>query len=121
MKNICFPPTAYCLLLTAFCLLPAALRGVRAGGTLRPYRSLGQNVFSTGKEETVVTLKLKDQCGNVIENKGPPWKTRRQSGNVTENKGSYVLKAGMSLKTLVVSRPQELSRRRTPSTFDCHL
>jgi hypothetical protein len=63
MKSICFPPTAYCL-------LPAALRGVRAGGTLLPYSSLGHNVFSTGKEETVVTLKLKDRCGNVYENKG---------------------------------------------------
>jgi hypothetical protein len=53
MKSVCFPPTAYCL-------LPAALRGVRAGGTLRPYSSLGQNVFSTGKEETVVSLKLRE-------------------------------------------------------------
>jgi hypothetical protein len=68
-----------------------------------------------------VTLKLKDQRGNVVENKGPLWKTRRQSGNVMENKGSYVLKAGILLKTRVVSRPQEVSRRRTPSTFDCHL
>ena len=58
------------LLLSAYCLLPAALRGVRAGGTLVPYSSLGQNVFSTGKEETVVTLKLKDRRGNVYENKG---------------------------------------------------
>ena len=70
MKSICFPPTAYCLLLTAFCLLLAAWMGVRAGGTLRPYSSLGQTVFSTGKEEIVVTLKLKDRRGNVYENKG---------------------------------------------------
>jgi hypothetical protein len=32
--------------------------------------------------------KLNDQCGNLYENKGPLWKTRRQSANVVENKGS---------------------------------
>jgi hypothetical protein len=31
---------------------------------------------------------LNDQCGNVIENKGPLWKTRAQSRNVYEKKGT---------------------------------
>jgi hypothetical protein len=33
---------------------------------------------------TVMTLKLKEQSGNVYENKGPLWKTPRQSWNVYE-------------------------------------
>jgi len=40
---------------------------------------------------------LKDQRGNVYENKGPLWKKWRQSGNVVENTDSYTLKAGMLL------------------------
>ena len=47
--------TADCLLLTADCLLH--LRGVGAGGTLGPYRSLRQDVILAGKEETLVNLK----------------------------------------------------------------
>ena len=42
MKSICFPPSAFCLLLTADCLLN--LKGLRVGGTLGPYGSLGQDV-----------------------------------------------------------------------------
>jgi hypothetical protein len=64
------------------------LRGVRVGGTLCRHISLGQDVFSTGKEETVVTLKMKVRSGNVIENKGLLWKTWGRSGNVYENKGT---------------------------------
>jgi hypothetical protein len=40
--------------------------------------------------EAVEELKLNDQCGNVIENKGPLWKTGG--------------KAGMLLKTNIVTR-----------------
>jgi hypothetical protein len=35
----------------------------------------------------VVTLKLTELRGNIIENKGPLWKTWGGSGNVYENKG----------------------------------
>jgi hypothetical protein len=56
-------------------------------GTLRPHSSLGQNVFSAGKEETVVTLKMTERSGNVIENKGPLLKKWERNGNVYENKG----------------------------------
>jgi hypothetical protein len=31
---------------------------------------------------------LNERTGNVIENKGPLWKTRERSGNVVENKGA---------------------------------
>jgi hypothetical protein len=41
---------------------------------------------------------VNEQSGNLIENKGPLWKTEGLSGNVTENKGGYALKAGMLLK-----------------------
>ena len=33
-------------------------------------------------------LELKERTGNVIENKGALWKTRRRSGNIIENKGT---------------------------------
>jgi hypothetical protein len=39
-------------------------------------RQLGKNSF------------LNDRSGNVIENKGPLWKTRVQSRNVLEKKGT---------------------------------
>jgi hypothetical protein len=48
--------------------------------------------------ETAENLKLKEQCANVIENKGPGLEDRRGSGNVIENTASYALKAGMLLK-----------------------
>ena len=40
---------------------------------------------------------------NVYENKGPVFHSPMESGNVIENKDSYALKAGMLLKTQVVS------------------
>jgi hypothetical protein len=48
--------------------------------------------------EVVEELKLNEQSGNVYENKGPLWKTRKQSGNVIENKHSYAQDPGMLLK-----------------------
>jgi hypothetical protein len=41
---------------------------------------------------------LNERRRNVIENKGPLWKTPAASGNVYENKGCYLSKAGMSMK-----------------------
>ena len=41
---------------------------------------------------------LTERAGDVIENKGPLWKTQGLSGNVVENKASYAQKAGMLLK-----------------------
>jgi hypothetical protein len=46
----------------------------------------------------VEDLKLNEQHGNVIENKGSRLEDRRGSGNVIENKGSYAQNAGMLLK-----------------------
>ncbi len=54
--------------------------------------------FSAEKEKSSF-LKMNEQRGNVIENKGPLWKTGRQSGNDIENKGGCASKAGMLLKT----------------------
>ena len=82
MKSICFLPSAYCR-------LPPAFERSWSCRTLCTHNSLGQDVFSTGKEDTVVTLKVKELRGNVIENKGPVWKTGG--------------KAGMSMKTKVLS------------------
>ena len=49
--------------------------------------------------EAVEDSKMNERCGNVYENKGRLWTTRRRSGNVIENKGSYAQNAGMLLKT----------------------
>ena len=81
--------TADCLLLTGDCLLH--LRGVRAGGPLGPHPSLRQYVTLTGKEETLVTLKMKERCRNVHENKGPAFSRPGEGGNVTENTGSWAV------------------------------
>jgi hypothetical protein len=35
----------------------------------------------------VESLKMKEQSGNVVENKGPLWKTREQTENRCETKG----------------------------------
>ena len=78
-------------------------RGGGAGGTLPTHSSLGQDVSSTGKEETVVTSKMNELSGDVIENKGPGSATAERSCNVIENKGSYESKAGILLKRKVVS------------------
>jgi hypothetical protein len=88
------PPNAYDLV---------PLGGAEPRRTLCTQSSLGQDVSSTGKEETAVTLKMKERSGNVVENKGPASEAAEQSGNVIENKGSYASKAGMLLKRKVVS------------------
>jgi hypothetical protein len=70
---------------------------------------LGQNVFSTRKEEAAVTSKLTKRRGNVYENKGPLLEKRLESGNVAENTDSYALKAVMLLKPKVVSTRRGIS------------
>jgi hypothetical protein len=40
-----------------------------------------------GKEETLITLKMKERCGNVIENKGPGLEAAERSWNVADSKG----------------------------------
>jgi hypothetical protein len=46
----------------------------------------------------IVTLKLNEPHGDVIENKGATLSNPELSRNVLENKGSYALKAGIILK-----------------------
>jgi len=75
-------------LLSAGCLLPSAMRGSRAGGTLSLCNSLGQNVFSTKESGYRSDFKMKQQCGDVYENKGAAFHGPMESGNVIENKGS---------------------------------
>jgi hypothetical protein len=41
---------------------------------------------------------MKEQRGNVIENKGSLFRSSRRSGNPIENKGGYPQNAGMLLK-----------------------
>ena len=49
--------------------------------------------------EAVESSKMNEQSGNITENKGPLWKTRRKSGNVIEKKDSYAQDPGMLLIT----------------------
>jgi hypothetical protein len=56
---------------------------------------LSDNSQSVGAVED---LKLNEQHGNVIENKGSRLDNRERTGNVIENKGSYAQNAGMLLK-----------------------
>jgi hypothetical protein len=45
---------------------------------------------------------LNERTGNVVENKGPLWKTWGRSWNVYENTGAYLFNPGMLLKRQVV-------------------
>jgi hypothetical protein len=47
----------------------------------------------------VEDLKMNEQRGNVLENKGVLFHSSWQSWNVLENKGSYAQNAGMLVKT----------------------
>jgi hypothetical protein len=49
--------------------------------------------------EAVENIKMKEQRGNVYENKGPACSGPGQSRNVIENEYSYAQSAGMLLKT----------------------
>jgi hypothetical protein len=62
--------------------------------------------------EAVENLKLNEQCGNVIENKGSGLENQGRSANVIENKPSYAQNAGMLLKTQGVSSRQAVGGRR---------
>ena len=59
----------------------------------------GQEVPSWKRKGKSNFLKMNDQRGNVVENKGPGLEDRGRSGNVYENKGDTSRKAGMLLKT----------------------
>jgi hypothetical protein len=71
---------------------------------------LATDISSEGSQsrETAKNLKLKEQCANVIENKGSGLDSRRRSGNIVENKCSYAQNAGMLLKTKGVIGKTEL-------------
>jgi hypothetical protein len=66
----------------------------------------------------VEDLKLNEQRGNVIENKGSGLENRVQSGNIIENKCTYAQNAGMLLKTKGVIGNAELhATSKWPSTL----
>ena len=62
-------------------------------------RSHTDSKSEPGRETKKEFLKMKEQSGNVHENKGSLWETGWKSGNVVENKGTYEFKAGILLKT----------------------
>jgi hypothetical protein len=66
----------------------------------------------------VEDLKMNEQRGNVIENKGSGLENRVQSGNIIENKWTYAQNAGMLLKTNGVIGNAELhATSKWPSTL----
>jgi hypothetical protein len=44
-----------------------------------------------GREREKAFLRMKEQCGDVYENKGAPLNGAMESGNVIENTDSYAL------------------------------
>ena len=81
--------------------LPIAPAGQDDGARMGNMEELlGSDILPENSQgaETVENSKMKERCGNVIENKGSRFENRQQSGNVTQNKGSYALIAGMLLK-----------------------
>ena len=52
--------------------------------------------------EAVENIKMTEQYGNIIENKGSCLENRERCGNIMENKGSYAFKAAMLLKRKAV-------------------
>jgi sporulation protein YlmC with PRC-barrel domain len=66
---------------------------------------LGSDITSENSQSVgaVEDLKLNEQRGNVIENKGSGLENQVQSGNIIENKRTYAQNAGMLLKTKGVS------------------
>ncbi len=82
-----------------------------------------------GRERGKELSKVNERSWNVYENKGPVFHGSGQSWNVVENKGSYVLIAGISLKTKHVIHKLEVvrktryliprGRRGHPGSGDC--
>jgi hypothetical protein len=65
-----------------------ALPAADARSMIRSIRPAAQEGLPAFKK-----IFLTERCGNIIENKGPLWKTLWRSGNLIENKGGYPLKA----------------------------
>jgi hypothetical protein len=86
------------------------VRGTGVGRTFGRHNRPRQDVAWDRQRTSLVTLKLKERCGNVYENKGPLWKTRGRSGNVLENKGICGFNPRMSLKANELSNNPESVR-----------
>jgi hypothetical protein len=72
---------------------------------------------SQGVEE-MENLKMNEQYGNVLENKGPHADNQVTSANVKENKPSYVRGAGISLKKKGIDAGRRRIDRQEKSLFD---
>jgi hypothetical protein len=82
--------------------LLAVPRSEDDGGGMEEIESaIDSDIMSYGLQgmEAAENSKVKEQCANVTENKGPAFSSPGRSGNVTENTGSYALKTVMSWKT----------------------
>jgi hypothetical protein len=62
-----------------------------------------QYVIAFLRNDACCYTKMKEQTGNVYENKGSEWKSPAQSWNVYDNTGTYPNIAGMLQKTQAVS------------------
>jgi hypothetical protein len=67
--------------------------------------------------EAAENSKMKEQCANVLENKGPALGSPGQSGNVAENKGSYSQDAGILLTTKGVIQNTESRDRQAAEHY----
>jgi hypothetical protein len=78
--------------------LPLAPPGQDDGARMENIEEpLNNDIMSEDSQsvQAVEDLKMKEQCGDVYENKGPTFSRPRQCGNVVENNGSYAQNAGM--------------------------
>jgi uncharacterized protein with von Willebrand factor type A (vWA) domain len=80
--------------------------GVRMGNIDEPLDIVSDK---SQRMEAVKHSKMKEQFGNVLENKGSCLDGRARSCNVTENKGSYAQNPGISLKTKGIVANAELN------------
>jgi len=81
---------------------PVAPAGQDDGARMENIEGTLENDISSDNSqgvEAVENIKMKEQRGNVYENKGPACSGPGQSGNVIENEYSYAQSAGMLLKT----------------------
>jgi hypothetical protein len=89
-----------------FTNLPIAPGGQDDGTRMENVEEILESDISTDHTQCVEaaeSLKMKERCGNVIENKGSRSENRERNGNVIEDKGACTLKAGMLLKRQLVS------------------
>jgi hypothetical protein len=91
--------------------LPVAPAGHDDGGGMEDVEKAPESAIMSHNlqgVEAAENSKLKEQCANIYENKGPAFSNPKRNGNVMENKSSYGQNAGMLRKRKGVIGNREL-------------